>query len=314
MSDLEHKKNAAFAPLNAVDPCLLQNEPWLDPKAAYRAFCDAGVRPLVWKATPEERAMGFTWFSAFKSGVGGRSGQKPAFSLQRLALLLGKSARTVKRYCEAGLMPSGAAWKTRCGHWRVSKSQTVVRHLRAALTGKTRRREKYRNESDVIDRLTRRTHLAKHLHAATSNQLPEEFPSPDSASCSARERAFELGVPLDELRRLVRAACANAFAVLIPGDDTIRAAGERPKQSALFVAARRLGMLGKGRTASALARELGIARSTFYLRHSKREIREALGLDAAQAGRSAGFEGAELVPVEDLRDEPCDGDGDGEGG
>jgi hypothetical protein len=68
-------------------------------------------------------------------------------SLEFLALALGKSSRTVRRYCEQGIIPKKHCSRTNGGHWRVNHGKDIVTAVKKAIKDFERKRQQSSNTS-----------------------------------------------------------------------------------------------------------------------------------------------------------------------
>jgi hypothetical protein len=239
MSDSEHKTGVEKFVINDGYGDLLRNKPWLDPAAAAKAGSLMGIRPIIFWKSKDPRDQGLLTIDNFKR----QKPSVPAKSLQWLALRLKKSTRTVKRYCELGLVPG--AWRTNgeTGHWRVPHgNKTVIavrRRIKQFARDHARAWENKRRKS--LDRLESLARVAYQLATSADDLFPGE----------------ETGK--DGLSPLVK-----------------RAAQMKEREAELMVAARWLAMKQLPMTATALAKEMKISRATLYRLFSRELIARVL--------------------------------------
>ena len=251
-----------------VDPLELIEHPELDGAAAIEVVAGQGV---PWNKLPpagDDFLVGL--YYAHRHGIGPyasnvaalfsryqrrklrsfNKGHLPAKSLRWLAAQIGKHERTVRRYCENGVVPERFAWRTTGGHWRVSSSKRAVRDVRRAMEPFARR-PKETAEIREVQRIKQRTHVARRIALTADHKLPED----------------EAGQ--EELKPLSAASK--------------RAAEKAPGFAMLHVAARYLYSQRLKITGKALASQLGVSRATLYRRFTATAIARA-ATDAPLSG------------------------------
>lgn len=200
-----------------------------------------------------QRAMARAFGLASKKHPKTRRTRLPVKSLQWLVDRLGKSARTVRRWCELGLIPG--AVRTKGGHWRVRCSAKIVAKVRRAVDGFARRRfgaKRRRRDDATADAILFEAHKLGSLKLAGRNLMPEDDQSWPKADLELDKRRLE-------------------------------AVSQRSDKALLQLAVKRLAMLEREATATSLARELEISRATLYRRFSVSDIRKALRVCAVDA-------------------------------
>jgi len=179
------------------------------------------------------------------------------FTLKKLALQLGKSERTVRRWCDRGLVPG--AYRTKGGHWRIPKE--AVRRF------------------DEID---------KNASAFSRTAWDKRWASGYGLTESDRRMGWPLSL---RVTAALEALTYADIATLVPEDDRYRefftepgvvhiTAGEELVANLgrenigllLAVAARELASTGQSVSASNLAKELGISRSHLYRKATQNQI------------------------------------------
>ena len=75
-----------------------------------------------------------------RTAVKSKSKNQSSQSLAFLALALGKSPRTVRRYCEQGIIPKEHCSRTDGGHWRVNRGEDIVTAVKKAIKDFERKR------------------------------------------------------------------------------------------------------------------------------------------------------------------------------
>lgn len=263
MSDFEHEKGQlSYRPAHEVDPLELVEHPELDPVGAVEVIAGQGV---PWNSLPqvEEDYSLIGLYYAHRHGIGPyaahvarayakyarrkrrrfNKANRPAKSLKWLAAQIGKSTRTVREYCKAGVVPEKFAWRTAGGHWRVSSSKRAVRAVRRAMESFARRPKKNK-EAREVQRIIKKTHVARRVALTADHKLPED------------EAHLETLEPLS-----VRAKGA---------------AETDPRGAMLRVAARYLYRQSTKMTREALAEQLGVSRMTLFKRYTAEQIRKAI--------------------------------------
>lgn len=269
---------ASVAPMSAcaVDPLELIEHPELDPLGALKVIAGQGV---PWNALPlpSERTGESLATILFRQTRQRPKSKRPAKSLKWLAAQLGKHERTVRRYCESGVVPEKFAWRTSGGHWRVSSSKQAVFAVRRAMEPFERRPKKTKADRDV-QRIIKRTHIARRVALTALHKLPED------------EAHLERLEPLSD--------GAKGAAETVPGS------------SMLHVAIRYLYLQGIEVTGRALAGQLGFSRATLYRRYPAAEIERAVAVfeDAEKAPMPATKVEAEDASEADAEDSEFEGD------
>jgi hypothetical protein len=247
-------------PVCAVDTELLINEPWFDPKAAGRLLASAGVEPIISSKTEAKRFDDAFQKSLLVLGKRRRKRHLAPKSLVWLASLLGNSPKTIRRYCEKGIVLG--AFRTEGGHWRVSLSRKNVAAVRQAIADFERSPKSNRSEKEGLCESNSKAHYMKALLLARNNLFPED-------------------VEVDYERLLYGAGLPENFfepAALRPGSEKgiVDAVEKALPFTILMVAARRLRMKGRHPTSANLAAEIGISRRSLYRRYSSHQIKVAI--------------------------------------
>jgi len=248
MSDLKRKR-VRGSPLSETDDSLLWEAPWLDSDTALEVMAAAGGKPMAdLMGTPAEQKEHLKRVAETLKQAGKRGFQagykRPAKSLQWLAQLLGKDARTVRRYCELGLVPG--AWRTTGGHWRVRRGTKTVKQVRRAIEAFARRsKTAWERKAEKGRRRTERT--AKAVHVAYTFART-------AGLYTDKEFARNAAIP-----------------------EKAKKAGSEPLQrrTLLFTAAQVLRQTDSRIPAGKLASLLGVSRATLFRRYSAKEIKEA---------------------------------------
>jgi hypothetical protein len=178
-----------------------------------------------------------------------------AGSLRLLASVLSKSERTIRRYCEAGLIPH--AKRTRSGHWRINywrfnRRQYIVMLNR--LSRRMRQKTEIRNSTlrmkNNVLKISDRAWNGYQLYLASVDKLPEDVDTKEK-----RERLDFADNP-------------------IPGE-VWRAIEIDRKLALLLVGAKRLSIRGIPATAKNLAGELGLSRAGLYRHFRPSQVAKA---------------------------------------
>lgn len=253
MSDFKHKKRSVFSP-ELGDWSLLIRNPWLDLDAALDVCASQGFAGEVpvrgeRKLTKQEKRKSAIAIAEFDRKCGGRgiaSGWKlPAKSLRWLAEQLGKTTRTVRRYCEAGLILG--AYRTDGGHWRISSSLKTLKRVRSSIK--------------AFERKNKQGWVRRH----------------EAEQSAADEKTIAANVALDFASEAGIYGAQHAVMEMPLPEITKKAAKPATRsKTRLVTAAKRLANLEKLVTASAIAKELRISRATFYRLFSVRDIRVAI--------------------------------------
>lgn len=172
----------------------------------------------------------------------------------------GVSQRTVRRWCERGLLPG--AYRTKGGHWRIRKNARIsfqllssLKHTRGIRCAPLATRERF--ESPGFQ-LALQFSLAAHL---------ERLGLPMSA---ADDREIIRADP--ELHRLLWDVPLSKFTL----PQAKQAVVHRPDETRLFVAAKEIENDGGPLNATAIAKRLGVSRATLYRHFTADEIQRAI--------------------------------------
>lgn len=231
--------------LRVVDPLLLIEQPWLNPKAALDVCASQGCKPIY--ADPEYPIELF-WNEHERDCSKG--------SLRPLALLFDKDERTIRRYCEAGVIPAKYTEKTKGGHWRIRYCdihtidyQKIELEIRKDRDAQPLVPRNWRNHVDPATEKEWFAHCHDLATLPNGSLLPEEVKTDDQ-----RE---SLGVEKDR-----------------PTPEAIRSYSK--DTSKLIAAAFYLRRHGKKPTAKAMASVLGISRATLYNSFSANQIKAVI--------------------------------------
>lgn len=171
-------------------------------------------------------------------------------SIKWLAMKLGKSLRTVRRYCEHGIIPNAKRSKGETGHWRVSSSRKTVALVRRAI----RDFERNRSWSD------RRPGTAPALQAWNLNAALEHVDPLAAAGWASKPRHEakdydDVITSFTSRKKSLLAAVENEFrAALVTAVCSLK-----EKESSI--------------TISQIAKQMSIPRSTFYRKYPAQEIK-----------------------------------------
>jgi transposase len=196
-----------------------------------------------------------------------------SFSTQRIAKNLGKSLRTVRRWCELGLIP-GAYRKRGGGHWRVRRFRI---------------QEALEVEKRVKGFSRRRSPVPMPFSEDTQRMIREEMQWQSNGGRKKLNEATDLLLAMHGFSKETLAKEKKTAEQKRILDDTPlsmalapriwRAAEER--HSILHVAATKIlarSHTGKGLNARALAKELKVSRMTLYRKFGKDRIRSTINL------------------------------------
>lgn len=253
MSDFK-RKTGLRSPFADVDGNLLIRAPWLDDSASIDVWASMGGKPVqgLGDDKPADQKAQARTYAEIQKKRGKRvknpGWKRPAKSLEWLARRLNKSTRTVRRYCEIGLVPG--AYRTKGGtggkgHWRVKRGWRDVKAVRRAIdefgrASKTKREREADVQRNLAGRLMVRAHHANAF-------------------------AWTAGAYTDQ---------DNKNEKRLP-DDALLAAKENQRMTRLVTVAKHLAKDGGKITAKALAVLLEISRATLFRRYSSAEMRAA---------------------------------------
>lgn len=247
MSDIKPKP-----PLVDFNGMLLVDKPWLDDSTAMEllASCGGKLVPGMGDDHPANLKAHARLHAEMQKKLGRRvpnpGWKRPAKSLEWLARRLRKTARTVRRYCENGLVPG--AFRTPKGHWRVNYNLQLVEAVRRAI-------EKFERNSK-----NKPGYVAKRANPS-GRRLGKAVMDAELAYALARTA----GAYTDEDERMQKKLPNWALG----------AAHKKRRLTLLVAVAKHLAKDDGIVTANALASALRISRATLFRLYSAKEMREA---------------------------------------
>jgi excisionase family DNA binding protein len=182
------------------------------------------------------------------------------FTLKNLALQLGKSERTVRRWCDRGLIPG--AYRTKGGHWRIPKEAI-------------RRYDEIAKSAESFSRTAWEKRWASG-YGRTESERRIGWPLSLRVSAALKDLTYAdiatLGPEDDRFREFFT---EPGEPYISKGEEMVAELGRENIHFLIHVATRELLAKGRAVTASNLAKELGISRSHLYRRFSKKQLAAA---------------------------------------
>ncbi|MEI6033936.1 MAG: helix-turn-helix domain-containing protein [Verrucomicrobiae bacterium] len=179
------------------------------------------------------------------------------FTLKNLALQLGKSERTVRRWCDRGLIPG--AHRTKGGHWRIPKEAI-------------RRYDEIAKSAESFSRTAWEKRWASG-YGRTESERRMGWPLSLRVSAALKDLTYADIATLDpEDDRYREFFTEPGVLHITAGEKLVAELGREDIGLLLAVAARELTSTGQSVSASNLAKELGISRSHLYRQASQNQL------------------------------------------